>query len=202
MKLEETIQSLFNRYPELYGERWQALDHLFCGHGSGNHWVKGQLVSASNPPAETPLPLGEDGKAAVDMELINRRSAELKEELLMKERAARQAFFAQGMPKEEVDLLAPANEKIANDFVVQLLHTKRKKQPILFHIIDGGSPLVNIPEDVQPDWLEGVQETIELILKHGHGGSPQFWTPQQHEEHYYWTKELERMSQRFNRNKQ
>lgn len=198
MKLEETIQALFNLHPEFYNERWQALDHLFCGHGSGNHWVNGQLISTAYPLTEIHIPLGKDGKAAINKEVIDRRFIELKEEFLRKEQAKRIELFEQGFPKKEVDFLATANEDAATDFAEQMLNLKGAKRKIIFHPINSASPLSNIPEDVQPDWLEGIKETVELILIHGHGGNSQFWTNRQHEDHIYWTKELKRMSERFN----
>lgn len=43
-KLEEEIQYLFDHYPNLFQERWQALDQLFCLPKNGYQWREGRMV--------------------------------------------------------------------------------------------------------------------------------------------------------------
>lgn len=44
MKLEETIQEMFDNYPILFHNRIDCLNHLFCVIGNGYDWMDGELV--------------------------------------------------------------------------------------------------------------------------------------------------------------
>lgn len=48
MTLEQTIQHMFNKYPDLYQTRKDCLNHLFCVIGNGYEWFNGQLVNREN----------------------------------------------------------------------------------------------------------------------------------------------------------
>ena len=47
MTVERTIQWMFNEYPDLFRDRADALNHLFCVLGNGYEWKNGQLVPDS-----------------------------------------------------------------------------------------------------------------------------------------------------------
>lgn len=74
MTLEETIQTMFDKSPEMFKERWQCLDHLFCVAGNGYEWVDGELLDVNEYDYDVfPIDkkcgnqfwgvLGKDGKA-------------------------------------------------------------------------------------------------------------------------------------------
>lgn len=44
MKLEQTIQYIYDFYPDLFPNRQQALNHLFLTIGNGMVWHDGQLI--------------------------------------------------------------------------------------------------------------------------------------------------------------
>lgn len=44
MKLEQTIQYMYDFYPDLYPNRQHALNHLFLTIGNGMVWHDGQLI--------------------------------------------------------------------------------------------------------------------------------------------------------------
>lgn len=45
MNVELTIQEMFDSDPELFKERADCLDHLFCTIGNGYEWVNGELIA-------------------------------------------------------------------------------------------------------------------------------------------------------------
>lgn len=45
MKPERTLQKMYDKYPDLFPVRQQALNHLFCVMGNGYSWYKGEVVS-------------------------------------------------------------------------------------------------------------------------------------------------------------
>lgn len=66
MTLEETIQDMFNNYPDIFQERWECLDYLFCVIGTEYEWAKGQLLENGKQPSKQyrqNLILGPDEKA-------------------------------------------------------------------------------------------------------------------------------------------
>lgn len=44
MKLEQTIQYMYDFYPDLYPNREHVLNHLFLTIGNGMEWHDGQLI--------------------------------------------------------------------------------------------------------------------------------------------------------------
>lgn len=52
MTLEQTIQDMFDNYPDLFQERWECLDHLFCVLGTEYEWSKGQLLENGKQPTK------------------------------------------------------------------------------------------------------------------------------------------------------
>lgn len=44
MTVETTIQRMFDRYPDLFSDRKECLNHLFCVIGNGYKWKRGQIV--------------------------------------------------------------------------------------------------------------------------------------------------------------
>ena len=44
MKLEQTIQYMYDFYPDLFPNRQHALNHLFLTIGNGMEWHEGQLI--------------------------------------------------------------------------------------------------------------------------------------------------------------
>ena len=45
MTLEETIQEMYDRYPNLYQTRKECLNYLFCTNGIDYEWHDGELIS-------------------------------------------------------------------------------------------------------------------------------------------------------------
>ena len=44
MRAEDTLQFMFDFYPNLFPTRKHCLDHLFCTVGNGYKWKNGELV--------------------------------------------------------------------------------------------------------------------------------------------------------------
>ncbi len=45
MRFEDTIQYMYDFFPDLFYNRQKCLDHLFCVIGNGYEWVNGELIS-------------------------------------------------------------------------------------------------------------------------------------------------------------
>ena len=81
MKLEETIQKMYDFYPSLFTERWQCLNHLFCVIGNGYRWENGELIGDPYKSEEGyALQLGPGGKAELNLQRAKAYLAEYYQE--------------------------------------------------------------------------------------------------------------------------
>lgn len=63
MKVEDTIQYLYDNHPSLFQERWQCLNHLFCVIGNGYEWENGELVTKCANTKKYKPKLNHEGRA-------------------------------------------------------------------------------------------------------------------------------------------
>lgn len=165
MKLELTIQDMFNNYPTLFKERSDCLDHLFCTIGNGYHWHNGELCSNDDD-----YPIDEaylesclvDGKA----HQYNKLSLRAEAILHLKQR------------KEELELepelqaiIDAAREKTISKLPDDVYHKRERKYRWYFYL--GGyctkyAKLFNYPEDIKPDWLAGIEECKAMLREDGY----------------------------------
>lgn len=158
MKFEEQIQACFDLYPDLFQHRWEVLEHLFCHYGTGYHWENGELISCSKEYKNLKVILPEDGVAKPNKEYTKEKIKEeyrrLKKEL---------GHYYQEYKNLGIDKLAKkySDEGLLN--MAMNLVLKRKPYLAFGDLWKEGSPLLNLPEDIKPDWLEGARETIKLL---------------------------------------
>lgn len=48
MRVETTLQKMYDEYPDLFATRQQCLNHLFCTIGNGYAWKWGQIVKSDD----------------------------------------------------------------------------------------------------------------------------------------------------------
>lgn len=201
MKLEETIQYLFDEYPGIYGHRWQALDQLYCTNGNGYDWVNGELVACNEENEGRKgyiAQLGEDGKATLHEEKVKARIEKYFEEFQNEYKENKAKLLAAGISEELAEEAFPTDGILARK-MAERLSTIRKDAEIQFYPLSNYSALFTMPADVKPDWLEGAKETIALVKEHGHGfgGKKEEWNDWQREEHRIWSEKLDELALKF-----
>lgn len=127
MKLEETIQEMFDEYPDLFQERWQCLDHLFCVIGNGYEWVNGVLIEPYMVSPKTGRYIKKTGKYL-------KFNGELGED----GKAIQRNIMQNEIPSEKY----------------------------WYNLCDS-SYLIDYPKNIKHDWLQGIEETKELLIKDG-----------------------------------
>ena len=175
MKLELTIQDMFDRYPTLFKERFDCLDHLFICIGNGFKWKNGELVDNDYKYTREYQKLLKshlvDGKAFQHNKLSLRGETAYYHELRKAE--GKKDLFADIYTSEEL-------EKMYQKHLASLPDDVYYKHPRVerwydSHIDENGKPyirlcknyakLFNYPEDIKPDWLAAIEETKRLLIE-------------------------------------
>lgn len=147
MKLEQTIQLLYDMWGEDILTRKHALNALFLLEGSGDEWIDGELCNTChdylydgkyNPAHEcifTP-----DG-----VHVYKIRPGEVKY-------AKPNPYYTRKYAKKIKKFQWHGQQKDSNEIIIY-----KEMPPYLF----------NFPKDIKPDWKAGIEETLELIKQDG-----------------------------------
>ena len=179
MNLELTIQSMFDEYPALFIERADCLNQLFVVLGSGYRWKNGELVSSDDDYDEEYIQKLKDhlvnGKA-FQHNKMSLRAQHIYYENLRKQNPNYKNPFEGIYSAREIEAMHKRYvEKLPDD--VYYDQPNRRYRWYCCNIWPDGKeyvewcdkyiPLLNIPEDIKPDWLEGIEETKRLLAEDG-----------------------------------
>lgn len=166
MTLELTIQSMFNKFPCLFKERSDCLDHLFCVIGNGFDWSGGELVYGyddfriDEEYLETCLV---NGKAFQHNKLSLR--AEARHYLEERREEDRVKGIKEDPNYEQVE------DKYVNSLPDDVYHRRPRDKRWGFYLngyCERYAYLFNYPENIRPDWLAGIEECKELLREDGY----------------------------------
>jgi hypothetical protein len=199
VNLEQTIQYCFDTYPTLFKERWQVLDQLFCVIGNGYEWKNGRLLYIGRGKIDvncyTPI-LDVNGKA---------HNTNVRQNLFAwyrNDHYSDNNKYLLDMLKRIKD--KKAREELRKSFIVTdeyIWNNVDKeiagaKSNIRFYPVCEFSKIFTMPKNVKPDWLEGVKETVGLLLQYGfdYPGKKNEW---QRSEIEKWTAELHKLAEKL-----
>lgn len=176
MKLEETIQTILDKYPTLFGDRESVLVYLYCYFGTGYDWVNGELVSdetncdfkgklnenglAAQKLSEEEsclkyIYLSEDGKSKIKYKDFQAKMDIIKKAIIINGKTYNLSYEDSVKIYEKI-ILGPylvAMRKIREGYILNANEMLNKKY----------SPLYNIPSDIKEDWYNGVKEVKNII---------------------------------------
>lgn len=147
MTVETTLQDMYNNYPTLFSNRQECYNHLFCTNGNGYVWKWGQIV--------------EDVYGLKDMEEIHvddyknpktREAKQTEENIKMK----------QDMDRDIHNCLRDCDIEDGHEDPGEYNPNKHHWYPLCKYAL-----ILNIPDDIKPDWKRAVDECIELLKKDG-----------------------------------
>ena len=142
MTLEQQIQTMYEKYPNLFQTRKQCLDYLFCVVGNGYEWHNGELVhyDCVNETWDNEFiyELDENGKSKEPMKFDEWFEATTK------------------ILKEMLEIF-PNDDNIKNSIEKYQWYPLSKKYSYLY----------NYPKDIKEDWLKGIEETKQLLKEDG-----------------------------------
>lgn len=165
MKVEETIQTLFDNFSILCNTRENALIHMFCMFGTGFEWVEGELVNTSEERFVFNGTLDEKGIAiqrkteeytAIELAYNSVHGYIKKEEIVPIEKFIENLDFLGQENKEKI--LKPSYDTIKelrNSMSENIEKLMCKKY----------SPIYNIPKNIQSDWNAAYIEVKKYCFK-------------------------------------
>lgn len=176
MKLEETIQTILDKYPTLFGDRKSVLVYLYCYFGTGYEWINGELVSDETNGEFKGKLINNIAKQHLTEEECclkyvyesTKEPSILYVEFVDKIKGIKECFMNKGINKYNYS----KNEsiKLYEDNVLQpylnIIRAIRNDYMLNIDKIlnEEYSPIYNIPNDIKEDWLEGAKEVKSLII--------------------------------------
>lgn len=175
MKVELTIQSMFDEYPTLFKERADCLDHLFVCIGNGYKWKNGELISLESKYKKA-------DKDEFKSHLVNGKAFQhnlfsLRDESIyyhnLRKAEGKPDIFADIYTQEELEEM---HQKHVASLPDDIYHTRPRRERWYCHRKDAEgneyidlsknyAKLFNYPEDIKPDWLAAIEETKQLLLE-------------------------------------
>ena len=170
MKLKDSVINSIREYPSISGNKLDVYDHLFLTNGNGYDWVNGELIDKYNKRLNI-ISIEE----AID-KLFN-------DEFRIDLTTDRMFFYIGELNKEE----KVVKESLQYDLkryaqnVKTIINAEKAVNQSLFEIepiisLEGLEPecflyplceyskIMNIPNDIKPDWLEGIKELMDYLL--------------------------------------
>lgn len=166
MQLELTIQNMFDRYPTLFKERSDCLNHLFCCIGNGYDWENGELVGGemTDKYIETLKSHLVDGKA------FQHRKLSLRAEAVYYNQERGKDPYA-GYSEEERRISEEAFQKYIAKLPDDVYHKLPRDKRWSFWLCGYSTRfayLFNYPDDIKPDWLDGLNECKQMLIDDGY----------------------------------
>lgn len=139
-------------YPTLYHNRSRVIEHLFIVIGNGYDWIDGQLVETVYGRRQR--------KAALDEIYADTPSGRESREHFL---AGTNSDWARTV-REGMELRDKIERKhaICRRTLISAFSQKRRQFSRVYPL-SHYAKVVNIPDDIQPDWALGAQEAIDLI---------------------------------------
>ena len=163
MKLKTYVKHCIMQYPLIYRNALDVYNHLFYVIGNGYEWKNGVLHACGFKTK----PKLECIKAVITEHLndAKRRELDLSDKIytsklskqVIEEFAIMRYKGELKRALSEIEIVENA-KKLAEDFTPQ--------KDFIFHPICQYSKCMNIPDDIQPDWLEGINMLNEFRKQH------------------------------------
>lgn len=175
MNVELTIQEMFDKYPTLFKERADCLNHLFCVIGNGYSWVNGELVLNEDKITKKEIKILEsrlvDGKAFQHNKLSLKAEA-----IIYLEESVKEGFYEE-FPAEVAEKLIEARKKTIDKLPDDVYYRSPRSKRWGFYVNIPGkeridyhkeyAELWNYPTDIKPDWIEAIEECKLLLREDG-----------------------------------
>ncbi len=170
MNLKDSVIKSMREYPSISGNKLDVYDHLFLTIGNGYYWVNGELIEPSN---EKPNVISIED--AIDklfndesrIDLTTDRMFFYIDELNKGEKVVKESLqYDLKRYAQDVKTIINA-EKLVNQslFEIEPIISLEGLEPkcTLYPLCEY-SDIMNIPDDIKPDWLEGIKELMDYLL--------------------------------------
>lgn len=159
MKVKTELKYCLLTYPSLFVSTWDVYHHWFCVNGNGYEWVKGQLVDICG---------GKECKTVEQaLEKVQRRYTKQTEE--------QKEFLAKF--KDEPKIYNKLKAIYGNDLetysdrvrnwkqISETLGEPTRENGKIYPLCEYAK-ILNIPEDIKPDWKQAAKEMYDWLVEH------------------------------------
>ena len=170
MNLKDSVINSMREYPSISENKLDVYDHLFLTIGNGYYWVNGELIDPYNKKVN--IMSIED---AIDnlfndesrLDLTTDRMFFYIGELNKGEKVVKQSLqYDLKRYAQDVKTIINA-EKLVNQslFEIEPITSLDGLEPkCTLYPLSKYSEIMNIPDDIKPDWLNGIKELMEYLL--------------------------------------
>jgi hypothetical protein len=170
MNLKDSVINSMREYPSISGNKLDVYDHLFLTNGNGYDWVNGELIDKYN---EKPNIISIE--EAIDklfnddyrIELTTDRMFFYIGELNKDEKVVKESLqydlkrYAQNV-KTIINAEKAVNQSL---FEIEPIISLEGLEPECFlYPLCEYSKIMNIPNDIKSDWLNGIKELMDYLL--------------------------------------
>jgi hypothetical protein len=139
MNVQDTLKSSLLTYPSIFPNKWSVYHHMFAVNGNGCEWINGELVDSS---------LDYVGTVKDAIELLYKKEVE--------------SINILNTPLNFIFERLKEGTMLALDLenrMVDFTQTNKELYPLCKY-----AKILNIPDDIQPDWLEAAKEFYDYLL--------------------------------------
>lgn len=180
MNVELTIQEMFDKYPILFKERADCLNHLFCVVGNGYEWSNGELVDNYRDLTDSYIDRLRsrlvDGKAHQYKKLSLRAESQFYEDEKIAE--GWYEHLAEKYPDIDIRYLMEATQRVIDTYPDDVYYREpvRMKRWSFYINIPGYERihfstefafLFNYPDNITSDWKGAIDECKKLLIEDG-----------------------------------
>lgn len=166
MSVQEKLKHCLIMYPTIFENRWDVFHHWFIVNGNGYDWVNGQLVDFMDLDCHVEI---ENGIRKIDEQesLDEKRDLSELERFAVKVRDVDEGKWGEVLRKSRIERNEKHRNMVRNweqrskDFTC----TRTKGRNLIYPICEFAQ-IMNIPDNIQPDWKEAVLEMYNWLLEH------------------------------------
>ena len=172
MNVEMTLQRMYDKFPKQFKNRADCYNRLFCMPGNGYEWDHGELVPIAVIEREYTPEEAERADSRCRARFVNGRAFQHK---LM---SLRDEMIANVMDKlrEDPSYAYKINWKAIDEAPDDVYHRRERARRWYFYndvsnevdFCADRANLFNVPDDIQPDWAEAVEECKQMLRDDGY----------------------------------
>ncbi len=170
MNLKDKVINSMREYPSISENKLQVYDHLFLTNGNGYDWENGELIEKYNKNLN--IISIED---AIDNLFNNENRIDLTTDrmffyigVLNKGEKVVKESLQYDLKRYAQDVKTIINaEKLVNQSLFEIepiISLDGLKSECFLYPLCEYSDIMNIPDDIQPDWLDGIKELMDYLL--------------------------------------
>ena len=148
-------------WPTLYSCRARILDHMFGVIGSGEKWTDGRLTDGTKSEKDRQRRFDRQNEAKQHIH------AEIASTLFIPSTPRTPEQVAKVINDfDHPDVIRSEQDRIMSDRLGGFKEYRKRQGYTLFYpLCEQHSNCFTVPDDVRPDWLAGVREFLEMVIK-------------------------------------